>query len=83
MAKEDPKEMQELDQVMHELAKEGVTYKNYTSRPAEGLGDLLESAFAKFGITEESVKKWPGMAHACRCNQRKEFLNKLMPFKRK
>jgi len=49
---------------------------------AEGLGDLVESVFTKFGITSERIGKALGTAD-CGCNKRKQFLNQLFPFMRK
>lgn len=40
-----------------------------------GLGDLVEKALSKVGITEERVQKWLG--RPCGCRGRKEKLNQL------
>ena len=47
----------------------------------EGLGDLLGSVFSKLGITDEAVEKWAGIG-GCGCDKRKQFLNKILPFKK-
>jgi hypothetical protein len=39
------------------------------------LGDILESALSKVGITKERVSKWIGQD--CGCSERKEKLNRL------
>lgn len=39
-----------------------------------GLGDLIEDALSKVGITKERVQRWLG---ECRCEERKEKLNYL------
>lgn len=40
-----------------------------------GLGDAVESALAKLGITKAKVKEWLGAP--CGCKERQEKLNKL------
>ena len=71
----------EIDQVMKEVEKEGVTLKNYTENK-EGLGDLVGNVLSKLGFTEENVQKWSGIG-GCGCEQRKKFLNKILPFRKK
>lgn len=39
------------------------------------LGDLIESALTKVGITKERVERWLG--RPCNCTQRKQKLNAL------
>lgn len=40
-----------------------------------GVGDLVEQALAKIGVTSEKVERWLG--RPCNCRRRKEKLNKL------
>lgn len=40
------------------------------------LGDVVESALSKFGITAERVSGWFG-GRNCGCKERKELLNRL------
>lgn len=41
----------------------------------QGLGDLVESALTKIGITSERVEEWLG--RPCNCPARKQKLNRL------
>ena len=70
-----------LDEVMSSVEKDGVTLDNYSEK-MEGLGDLLANVFGKLGVTEEVVQKWAGI-RGCGCTKRKEFLNKILPFRKK
>ena len=47
---------------------------------ADGLGDLVESALKKVGITKERVAKVTGKK--CNCSKRRDTLNKMFPFKK-
>ena len=40
-----------------------------------GLGDIVEKALSKIGVTEERVQTWLG--RPCGCRRRKEKLNQL------
>jgi hypothetical protein len=44
------------------------------------LGDRIEAAFGKIGVTKEKYRGWKevlGLPPACRCKERKEWLNRL------
>ena len=41
----------------------------------KGLGDVLESALTKIGVTSERVENWLGTP--CNCEERKQKLNQL------
>jgi hypothetical protein len=69
----------EIDKTINELEKDGVNTKNY--QEVEGLGDLIESALGKVGITEEKFKSWFNLKE-CNCSKRKEWLNSVFSFKR-
>jgi hypothetical protein len=45
------------------------------TKPAPGLGDVVESALTAVGITSARVETWLGKK--CNCKSRKEKLNKL------
>lgn len=48
----------------------------HTSTPVRpGWGDRLQRAFAKVGVTDESVSAWIGAP--CKCPERREKLNRL------
>ncbi len=66
---------QEMDQVINELKNKGI---HQATNPNEvtGLGDVLESALTKFGITQERYKSWFGLEE-CGCTERKKWLNGL------
>ena len=69
----------EIDRTINELEKDGVNTKNY--KEVEGLGDLIESALGKVGITEEKFKSWFNLKE-CNCSKRKAWLNSVFSFKR-
>ena len=69
----------EIDQTIKELEKDGVNTNNY--QEVEGLGDLIESALGKVGISEEKFKSWFNLKE-CNCTKRKEWLNSVFSFKR-
>ena len=71
----------EIDEVMNEVEKEGVTLDNYTENK-EGLGDLIGNVMSKLGVTEEKIQKWSNIG-GCGCSARRQFLNKIMPFRKK
>src|SRR5205823_1705059 len=53
-----------------------VTPQSLTYEPeVRGLGDVVESALVKIGITKERVEKWVGAP--CGCNERRVKLNAL------
>ena len=45
----------EMDKVIKELEEQGV---NVDETEMTGLGDLVEAALTKFGVTEERFKNW-------------------------
>ena len=69
----------EIDRTINELEKDGVNTKNY--KEVAGLGDLIESALGKVGITEEKFKSWFNLKE-CNCSKRKAWLNSVFSFKR-
>tara|TARA_Y100000310_G_scaffold67086_1_gene62416 strand:- start:585 stop:1034 length:450 start_codon:yes stop_codon:yes gene_type:complete len=70
-----------LDEVINEVEESGVNLDNYEEKQ-EGLGNLLAGIFGKLGITEKSVEEWSGI-QGCGCDKRKQFLNKILPFRKK
>ena len=46
----------------------------------EGLGDLIESALGKMGVTEEGFQSWFNLKE-CNCTKRKAWLNSVFSFK--
>ena len=79
-SKEKKENGQKLDEVISHVEEAGVDIDNYEEKQ-EGLGDLLGSVFSKLGVTEEAIEKWAGIG-GCGCNKRKQFLNKILPFKK-
>ena len=71
----------QLDEVINEVEESGVNLDNYEEKQ-EGLGNLLAGIFGKLGITEKSVEEWSGI-QGCGCDKRKQFLNKILPFRKK
>jgi hypothetical protein len=76
---ENLKIQKEMDEVIQDLEKQNISLET----PEEtGLGDLVESALTKFGITEEKFKSWLNLKE-CGCSKRKKYLNKLLSWKKK
>lgn len=70
----------EMDDVISELEKKGITF-NTKETEYTGLGDVVESVLQTFGITEERFKSWFGLQE-CNCTKRKKFLNNLFSWKK-
>lgn len=74
---------EEIDKVVEHLEKEeDVRLDNFHTKDSTGLGDTLQKVFAKFGITEETIQKATGLK-GCGCQKRKQFLNKIFPYRKK
>ena len=71
------KELQQFDKATEALADEGID----PSEPSEGLGDTVEKILKKFGITKKLMANVSG-AKDCRCNKRREWLNKIFKYKK-
>jgi hypothetical protein len=75
-------EQKKLNEVITHLEKEeNITLSNHAKQDPQGLGDTLEKVFTKFGITEEFIKKSFGLK-GCGCQKRKQFLNKIFPYRK-
>lgn len=71
-----------LNEAISTMAQEGITPENYEEKK-EGLGDAIGKALSKIGITSEGMEKLLGTHGGCGCDKRKQFLNKIFPFKNK
>ena len=71
----------EMDDVIDELEKKGITF-NMKEEEYSGLGDVVEATLNAFGITEERFKAWFNLKE-CNCNKRKKWLNNLFSWKKK
>jgi hypothetical protein len=69
----------EIDEVIKDLETQNISLE--TSETV-GLGDLVENALLKFGISEEKFKSWFNLKE-CGCSKRKKYLNKLLSWKKK
>lgn len=69
----------EMDDVISELERRGVTF-NAKEAEVVGLGDVVESALQTFGITEERFKSWFNLDE-CNCTKRKKWLNNLFSWR--
>ena len=68
---------QEMDQVITELENKGINFDTTRQElQTRGLGDVVEGALNKFGITQERYKEWFGLQE-CNCTKRKKYLNNL------
>lgn len=71
-----------LQEVVEYLeTEEDIKLENYQHKDPEGVGDSLERAFAKFGVTEETVQKFSGIG-GCGCQKVKKFLNQIFPYRK-
>jgi|TARA_B100001778_G_scaffold155719_1_gene128032 hypothetical protein len=68
----------EMDKVIKELEDQGV---NVDATEMTGLGDLVEAALTKFGVTEERFKNWFNLRE-CNCSKRKAWLNKVFRWRK-
>ena len=73
-------ERHEINKVINELEKEGVSLDNIDEMT--GLGDVVEGVLIKFGVTEERFKKWFNLRE-CNCSKRKQWLNKIFSWKKR
>lgn len=71
-----------INEVVSTMAQEGITPENYEEKK-EGLGDAIGKALSKIGITSEAMDKLLGTHGGCGCDKRKQFLNKILPFRKK
>jgi len=72
----------EINEVIKYLAEHGVDgqVSHKTESGRVGLGDVVESALKKFGITEERFKQWFNLKE-CGCSRRKKWLNGIFSWK--
>ena len=70
---------EEIDNVIEELQKQGVEPEEI--QEITGLGDLIEGALNKFGITEEKFKGWFNLKE-CNCSKRKAWLNSIFSWRK-
>jgi hypothetical protein len=72
----------EMNQVIGELQKQGISPTEHLTNKEDlvGLGDVVEAALQKFGITEEKFKNWFNLQE-CGCAGRKKWLNGLFSWK--
>jgi hypothetical protein len=81
MSNENEQIQSEMNDVINELEKKGVTF-NMKEGEFTGLGDVVESTLQTFGITEERFKSWFNLKE-CNCSKRKKWLNNLFSWKKK
>lgn len=77
-------ELERLEKAISELEKHGINPDNVhelAEKESAGLGDTIEKALKKVGITEDLVKKLTGLKE-CGCTKRKKFLNKVFPYRK-
>lgn len=70
----------EMNQVINHLEENGINVNSHLESDTQGLGDVVEAALKKFGITEERFKKWFNLKE-CGCSKRKKWLNGLFNWK--
>ena len=69
----------EMDKVIEELEATGIDERSYRG-DTTGLGDAVEAALNKVGVTEERFKDWFNLKE-CNCAQRKKYLNGLFSWR--
>ncbi|HAI57829.1 MAG TPA: hypothetical protein DCM04_07785 [Saprospirales bacterium] len=77
----------EIDQVISELSSQGYDLNDHIKHEHDeekivGLGDAVEAALTKFGITQERFKYWFNLKE-CNCTKRKKWLNSLFSWKKR
>jgi len=70
----------EMDRVIQELEKQGYHAGSHNDGET-GLGDVVEAALNKFGVTEEKFKRWFNLRE-CGCSRRKAWLNNIFSWKK-
>ena len=73
-------EHRQVEKALQELEEANIDV-NTIDKESEGLGDDIEKVLTKFGITQKLMSKM--LKRSCKCNERKEFLNKLFPYVKK
>lgn len=71
----------EMNAVIQELEKRGITNNSHTDPNVVGLGDVVENVLQTFGITQERFKEWFNLRE-CNCSKRKAWLNSLFSWKK-
>lgn len=81
---EELNDLQLTDQIIIALNKRGY-YANggrdNIDNRSEGLGDSIAKVLSMFGVTEERFEKLLGGGGGCGCGGRKDFLNRILPYK--
>lgn len=73
-------DLQQLDKVIEEIKKNDINPDNVIHKEPKGVGDVISNVFSYFGITDEWLSKFTGMA-GCGCQERKKFLNNIFPLR--
>lgn len=79
MSGENEQIKKEMNQVISELEKQGIKYKD--NEDMTGLGDVVEGVLTSMGITQERFKEWFNLQE-CNCTKRKKWLNNLFSWKK-
>lgn len=72
---------QEMDEVIGELERRGISANSHITENITGLGDVVENVLKSVGITEERFKEWFNLQE-CNCSKRKAWLNSLFSWKK-
>jgi hypothetical protein len=72
------REIGKANEAIQQLKKEGIDLNQLSHVEEKGLGDTVERVLTKFGLTKSLMKKIAGKT--CGCNERKKWLNKLLPY---
>jgi hypothetical protein len=72
---------QDIDRIIGELERRGVSVNSHRDSTITGLGDVFEDVLKTFGITEERFKQFFNLKE-CNCSKRKAWLNNLFSWKK-
>jgi hypothetical protein len=72
---------EEMDVVISELEKLGVSPSSHLDPNVVGLGDVIENVLTSVGITQERFKEFFNLKE-CNCTKRKAWLNSLFSWKK-
>lgn len=80
-------EADKVDLAIQNLKKQGLSLEDIeeitgAKGASRGLGDTIQKTLSKFGITSKLAEKIMG-TKGCGCNERKSWLNKIFPYKKK
>jgi len=72
----------EIETAINKLNNRGIKMHETPQEYDEvGLGDAMETILTNMGVTQERYKEWFNLEE-CNCTRRKQWLNKMLSWKR-